>query len=77
MTTDEFWTKQQLREFLQLAEKKKTKTWYRVRPLFQPALTLHVPGLQLYNAAKVRQLLDGRFVRSSPMARSRHLRKVG
>ncbi len=71
----EYWTQDQLRAFLSLEGKSKTRTWTRIKPLFATA-RLDLPNTKLYHAAKVRTLLEGRLSLHSPMRSHRSLRNL-
>lgn len=75
LATLEYWTPQQLREFLQLARPGQYKTWSRVKVFFAPALVV-LPSLKRYHVAKVRALLAGKSSRQSPLHRHTSLRKL-
>ena len=76
-------SEQELREHLRLGDRRKTRTWHRLRPYFAPALVAlpltsnTTTGYRLYDAAKVRELLDARRHANTGLSRSRALRKVG
>lgn len=76
-------SEQELREHLRLHGKSKTRTWHRLRPYFAPAIVAlpltsnTASGYRLYDAAKVRELLDARRHASTGLARARSLRRVG
>lgn len=75
---DEYWTKAELRRFLKLEGRGKDRTWYRLRPFFSGAVVQFPAAAHhtLYSVAKVRELLEGARSRTSPLRRSRVLRKV-
>lgn len=81
MTADEFLSVEQLRVVIKLDGPKKYKSWYRVRPLFKPALVV-IPngsagGHQLYDARRVRELLEAWKQGGGAGGRSRILRRAG
>lgn len=80
MTTETYLDEQELRRILKLDSPRKRSTWFRLRPLFAPAL-LRLPtgsarGHRLYDAAKVRELIEARREVPSGLSRSRTLRAV-
>ncbi len=81
MTADELLSVQELRSVIKLDGAKKYKSWYRVRPLFKSALVVipngSVTGHQLYDARRVRELLETWKQGNGAGGRSRILRRVG
>jgi hypothetical protein len=69
VTNDEYWDRAELRRFLKCEGKSRNKRWYRIRPHLAPAVR-ELGGVKLWNAAKVRELLEGRKDVRSPLHRS-------
>lgn len=81
MTPGEFLDETELRTMLRLEDASKRRTWFRLRPLFAPALVVLPTGSRrghrLYAAGKVRELLDARRQTTSGLSRATTLRRVG